>query len=330
MNLETMVMDIINQAREATLGSTSTDTTTTTGIEEFLRYPHLERLGSTEVEGIEHGRTYVFPKVDGTNASMWRAGGVYRYGSRNRILSLEKDNAGFMATMVSVYGDNYRRLLDAHPNWRLYGEWLVPHTLKGYRDDAWRKFYVFDVYDNITGEFVDYGDYQPLMLEYSLDFIPCYSVVTNGDYEKFLYEAKKQRFLLTQEAEHGEGVVIKRYGYTNVFHRTCWAKLVLDEFREDFHAVLGPNEVGGKVTEEKFAEDVVTQHLVEKEYNKIVNELGGWTSKAIPRLIETVYRCVIVEELYDYQKKSLKGSINFKTLKHFVVEQIKRHKKGLF
>ena len=309
---------------------TLTDTTTTNGIEEFLRYPHLERLGNTEVEGIEHGRTYVFPKIDGTNASMWRSSGRYHYGSRNRELSLGKDNAGFMATMVGAYGDNYRSFLARFPHYRLYGEWLVPHTLKGYRDDAWRKFYVFDVFDNLTGEFVDYDDYQPLMLEYSLDFIPCYTTVINGDYEMFLHEAKKQRFLLTDDAEHGEGVVIKKYGFKNVFHRTCWAKLVLDGFKEDFHAVMGPNEVGGKCNEEKMAEDVVTSHLVEKEYNKIVNEFGGWTSKAVPRLIETVYRCVIVEELYDYQKKNLKGSINFKTLKHFVVEQIKKHKKGLF
>ena len=91
---------------------TLTDTTTTNGIEEFLRYPHLERLGNTEVEGIEHGRTYVFPKIDGTNASMWRSSGRYHYGSRNRELSLGKDNAGFMATMCGAYGDNYRLFLD--------------------------------------------------------------------------------------------------------------------------------------------------------------------------------------------------------------------------
>ena len=32
---------------------------------EFMKYPHLERFGNLEVTGIEHGITYVFPKIDG-------------------------------------------------------------------------------------------------------------------------------------------------------------------------------------------------------------------------------------------------------------------------
>ena len=116
---------------------------------EFMKYPHLERFGNLEVTGIEHGITYVFPKIDGTNASMWfdEAKG-FCYGSRNRELSLGADNAGFMATLDNTpYGTGYKRFLRKYPNLRLYGEWLVPHTLKNYRDDAWRRFYVFDVFD---------------------------------------------------------------------------------------------------------------------------------------------------------------------------------------
>lgn len=32
---------------------------------------HLERYGNDEVGGIEQGTTYVFPKLDGTNAQVW-------------------------------------------------------------------------------------------------------------------------------------------------------------------------------------------------------------------------------------------------------------------
>ncbi len=28
----------------------------------FIKYPHIERIGNTEVEGIETGECYVFPK----------------------------------------------------------------------------------------------------------------------------------------------------------------------------------------------------------------------------------------------------------------------------
>jgi hypothetical protein len=57
---------------------------------------HVERLGSDEVSGILHGECHVFPKIDGTNASVWvDESGELCAGSRNRQLTLEKDNAGF-------------------------------------------------------------------------------------------------------------------------------------------------------------------------------------------------------------------------------------------
>jgi hypothetical protein len=62
---------------------------------EFKKYMHLERFGTSEVEGIEIGTTYVFPKLDGTNASVWFEDGKIKAGSRNRELSFDNDNAGF-------------------------------------------------------------------------------------------------------------------------------------------------------------------------------------------------------------------------------------------
>ena len=37
----------------------------------FHKYMHLERFGTDEVDGIEFGQTYVFPKLDGTNGQVW-------------------------------------------------------------------------------------------------------------------------------------------------------------------------------------------------------------------------------------------------------------------
>ena len=38
----------------------------------FVKYQHIERFGTQETEGIENGTCYVFPKIDGTNASLWQ------------------------------------------------------------------------------------------------------------------------------------------------------------------------------------------------------------------------------------------------------------------
>ena len=61
----------------------------------FKKYQHLERFGTTEVAQIELGECFIFPKIDGTNASVWISNGELQAGSRTRKLSLESDNAGF-------------------------------------------------------------------------------------------------------------------------------------------------------------------------------------------------------------------------------------------
>ena len=63
----------------------------------FKEYQHIERFGTDEVEDIEIGICYIFPKIDGTNSSIWLDNGELKGGSRKRVLSLENDNAGFYA-----------------------------------------------------------------------------------------------------------------------------------------------------------------------------------------------------------------------------------------
>src|SRR5574343_1199554 len=196
----------------------------------FDKYPHLERFGTDEVDGINTGKCYVFPKLDGTNASVWFDGGI-RAGSRNRELSLEADNAGFLA-WASVENRLEQFFNETRFKYRLFGEWLVPHSIKAYREDAWRKFYIFDVKDETTGEWLSYDEYQPLLESYGLDYIPVQAVVKNPDYDYLLREAKANTFLMQDGAGCGEGVVIKQYGRKNRFGYTTWAKLVTNEFRE--------------------------------------------------------------------------------------------------
>ncbi|MGL5507356.1 MAG: RNA ligase family protein, partial [Paraclostridium sp.] len=132
----------------------------------FVKYPHLERFGTSEVQGIEEGECYIFPKLDGTNASAWFENGIVQGGSRKRHLSLDFDNAGFYFWLTRK--ENIETFFNDYPNLRLFGEYLVPHTVKTYRDDAWRKFYVFDVYDNDTNRFLHYNEYKDLLEEYKI------------------------------------------------------------------------------------------------------------------------------------------------------------------
>ena len=89
---------------------------------EFKKYQHLERIGTVEVEGIEQGTCYCFPKLDGSNGSIWLSDdNTLGCGSRNRELSMDDDNAGFMAWAVNQ--PSILRFHKAHPNIRLFVEW---------------------------------------------------------------------------------------------------------------------------------------------------------------------------------------------------------------
>ena len=51
----------------------------------FKKYLEVERLGKEEVEGILFGECALFPKLDGTNASIWmEANGDIKAGSRSK------------------------------------------------------------------------------------------------------------------------------------------------------------------------------------------------------------------------------------------------------
>ena len=120
-----------------------------TSTSPFRKYDHLERARHRNVHGVLEGKVHVFPKLDGTNASVWSDGFEVFAGSRNRQLSADADNAGFHAWVHSddPVAKRLRDFVIANPGLVLYGEWLVPHTLKTYREEAWRKFWIFDVYD---------------------------------------------------------------------------------------------------------------------------------------------------------------------------------------
>lgn len=301
---------------------------------EFRKYQHIERFGTDEVENINIGKCYIFPKIDGTNSSCWlNADGELRCGSRNRELTLEKDNAGFYAAMIK--NENIINYLKAHPTHRIFGEWLVPHTLKTYRADAWRKFYVFDVaIDNDELErgleYIPYDIYAPMLEEFGIEYIAPLRIVKNGDYEYFIHCLEVNDYLIEDGKGVGEGIVIKNYNFYNRYGRQTWAKIVRAEFKEKNRRVMGAPETEKIMFEEKIAEQYVTEALVHKEYDKIRVECNGWSSKYIPRLLNTVFHVFIEEEMWHILKEYKNPTINFKTLNTFVIGKIKRVMPELF
>lgn len=297
----------------------------------FRKYQHVERWGTEEVEGIEKGICYIFPKIDGTNGVVYLDNiGEIRAGSRKRELTLEKDNHGFYQYVLLK--DSLKNYLEKHPNHRLYGEWLVRNVIKTYRDDAWNRFYIFDVIEESRDgsfKYLPYEEYVPLLEEFNLDYIPLIAKIENPTYEQLTALLDKTDFLLKENSGLGEGIVIKNYDFINKYGRQTWAKIITSEFKavRNNKAMKKSNKL---TVEERIVEDFVTKAFIEKEYAKIVNVKGGWNSKYIPEFLNRVFYTLITEESWNIIKKYKKPIINFNQLFKLVAYKIKDIKKEIF
>ena len=296
----------------------------------FKQYQHVERFGSTEVEGIEKGVCYIFPKLDGTNASIWFDNKQVQAGSRKRQLTIEKDNAGFCQWVQN----NRQRLTHffehiSKQELRLFGEWLVPHTIKEYKHSAWRKFYVFDVYSDVEKRYLTFEEYEPLMITFNLDYLQPIAIVQNPSHQT-LTAATNNNHVLMKPGVVGEGVVIKNYKYINRYGRITWAKIVRDEYKQCRGKRKNKNKIPRNGLEKLICSSYVTPHLVNKIEAKITNEMNGWSSKLISRLLQTVFYDLVNEEMWNILKKFKNPTINFRCLQAETNKKIKELNPELF
>lgn len=300
----------------------------------FSKYQKVARIGTVDVEGILEGKCYVFPKLDGTNASVWLEDGEMCAGSRNRELSEAQDNANFYKKVKE--DKNIKEYLEENPTHRLYGEFLVPHAIKGYKEDAWRKFYVFDVMvkdENGKENYLTYEEYLPKLKEYDLDYVPLISEGNSYSYEELKELANGEDFLM--EEGIGEGIVIKNYDYVNRFGRITWGKMIADEFKERETKKKNKEkdegcEIEGLILEEKVVDKCCTEAFIEKEFAKVELRHNGFSSRYIGELLEQVWREFLTEEIHNIVLEYRNPTINFKILQYGVNNKVKEVKSDIF
>ena len=298
----------------------------------FKKYQHVERFGTDEVDGIEEGECYIFPKIDGTNGSVFLDNeGNLCAGSRRRQLTKEQDNQGFYNYILQK--QNIIDFFKVYKDYKLWGEYLTPHTIRTYRDDVWYNFYVFDVtVDREDGsfEYLKYDDYQLLLEEFNIEYIPPIAIIEYPSYDQLIKCLDKNDFLIKNGHGTGEGIVIKNYDFVNKYGRTTWAKIVKSEFKEQHSKVMGsPVMEGKKMIEQKIVDEYLTETFIEKEFAKIKNQ-KGWKNEFIPELFERVFSELIIEEMWNIVKKHKNPKINFKTLNSITIQKIKEVKPDLF
>lgn len=288
----------------------------------YRSYTHLEKLDKDIVKDIlkcEH--LIVQVKLDGTCACVWDAGdGTVACGSRKRNLSTTSDNGGFynyINTSTDPEVEFLRNFCKDHPDYIVYGEFLgVPGqkllgTIKDYVESG---FFIFDVFDASTGEYLPYAIWSkffednyhrvvPLIAD--LDHIHC-GVTIETLIDAY---ADKTNFNMP-DGMRGEGLVIKAEpSYRDVYGNIQIGKIVLDEFHARKKQKVKAPAMTADECINAFVENYCTAAFMAKEQNKVMLALGmdEWENKGkcIGMTIQGCLNELMQEEFWDYFKKHL-------------------------
>jgi len=331
-------------------------------MSQFRKYDHLERYGHSDVADIEIGRVHIFPKMDGSNGSVWVDGPEDDYmaqeikaASRRRVVSLEADNQEFQV-WVNDNADMLWNVFCDEPYWILYGEWMVPHTIKNYRPEVWKKFLVFDVWCRDKGRYVPFEEYDPILRHHGVDVVEPLCIINNPSEDQLQTQVNVNTYFMLDGAGPGEGIVIKNYEWQNRHGRQPWAKIVRNHFKEEARRAHGTTEKDGPYRVEcDIAERYCTPELVQKTHAKILVEIAnregiclisGAVEKGediflksfqenhrkelIPRLLGTIFHEVIQEHAWDFVRKYKNPTVDFKLLQKHCQRLTKLYTPELF
>lgn len=288
----------------------------------YRSYTHLEKLDKDVVKDILHcNHIIIQPKIDGSNACVWDAGdGTVACGSRKRNLSATSDNGGFynyINTSTDPEVGFLRNFCKDHPDYIVYGEFLgVPGqkllgTIKDYVESG---FFIFDVFDASTGEYLPYATWSkffennyhrvvPLIAD--LDHIHC-GVTIETLIDAY---ADKTNFNMP-DGMRGEGLVIKAEpSYRDIYGNIQIGKIVLDEFHARKKQKVKAPAMTADECINAFVENYCTAAFMAKEQNKVMLalEMDEWENKGkcIGMTIQGCLNELMQEEFWDYFKKHL-------------------------
>ncbi len=271
-------------------------------MKDFIKYNKIHRVGKEETEGIFAGTCYIEEKIDGANTSIWFDEGFIRLGSRSQRIT-EGFN-GFVDYVMK--NEPIKKLLTDHPEWRLYGEWLVRHTIH-YKETSYKKFYLFDIF--VDGKLLPTEQVHKIADEYGIPTPQLFAILHNPTEDQLKEFAGKSNL-----GDVGDGVVIKNPSFINKFGEYQHAKLVTQEFKEDNGIVFGGNNKHSETYWEMY---VVNKYMTLERIQKVMNKTQPLIDKKLdlehtPRIINTAYHDMMTEEIWEIQKKA--QSIDFRAL----------------
>jgi hypothetical protein len=192
------------------------------GEKSMKKYQDVIRHGKTGTHLTLEGNPHIViqEKLDGANASFKREGDQILCFSRNTQLDEHNTLRGFYNWVQANL--KVDQLLDGVI---YFGEWLVKHKLSYGGNE--NEFYLFDIYNTFTEEYVSFSMVKDESKRLSLNLVP---VFYEGEFQSLEHiQSFVGRSVL---GEVGEGVVVKNTAWKNKYGSQQFTKIVSDEFSE--------------------------------------------------------------------------------------------------
>jgi len=259
---------------------------------EMKKYMDIERMkdGWTDIIAVGD-KIWIEEKIDGANCGI-------RYDkendklvaqSRKRILEIGQDDLrGFGAFVERLNANSewkdaiIKEIFGGSDNLVLFGEWLVPHTIK-YLNDAYKKMYCYDMYNLETEEYLPQFDVyhkvkNAVRKGVPLCGAPIFYIGPFVSWEHVNNFVGKTSEMLGA-SPCGEGIVIKNQSRLNDpnSRKPFYIKIVTEQFKEVQKSnrakkEIDPNAAAQLEADMALTKEIVTEARVRKMLNKFVDE----------------------------------------------------------
>lgn len=202
----------------------------------------------------------IMEKLDGANSSFRLVDGGLVCFSRNCRLNEENGLRGFYQWVHKNVDED-----KLEEEFIYFGEWLVPHTIT-YPQEAYNNFYLFDVYNTQTEQYMSIETVKEQAQELGLKLAPIFY------HGKFKSLDHVNSFVGESEiGSEGEGVVVKNYSYVDRLGNQVFTKFVSDSFAEKARTKKhNPSKNIGELDD--FVDAFLTKPRIEKMLYKLVDE----------------------------------------------------------
>lgn len=261
------------------------------------KYKDIERLKDKYAPAFKAGEHItITEKIDGANASIVvNEDGTLTACSRRNELNQDNTLQGFYGFVQTLDASIVSAALTSR--YILFGEWLVKHTIR-YPEDKMKQFYVFDVFDTETEQYMPW-DFTKQIAEFiGLKTVP---VFYDGPFISWehIYSFVGKTEMGGEPT--GEGVVIKSQDrLDNKFSGTPeYVKIVAKEFSEVHQSKpqkeIDPAKVAAKQAAEDLAATIVTQRRIIKGLEKFIEDAiipTDWDEHDMPTIARNLPRAI--------------------------------------